>query len=335
MAVTPAGAVAPVAPGQYWTAINIHNPSKCEAANFRWKVTLGNPGAPGPISAYRTARPLDPDRGIELDCRQIMNALTPAPAFAKGYVVIESDIELDVVAVYSTAQSPTGSVNSFHTERVEARCVPVCEDLILPLNTGIADWRTVGAPSGTLGTVVPVSPNAAWGAPPFGSLWVSQAAADSQSAALGTYLYDLCFDLCFGFTVPARFNIQAMADDVGRVFLNGNLIGNTTGFATPVTLSVNTQFLRPGRNCFRVSVNNVASATGFALAGLLRIAGGKCPCSALPLLPPPPSGGGLPTVIGEIAADESEEPSGGKKASRKRAKKSQSRKRGSKKKAGR
>ena len=53
----------------------------------------------------------------------------PSPSFVKGYVVIESDIELDVVAVYSGAQNAKAALNSFHTERVESRCVPVCEDL--------------------------------------------------------------------------------------------------------------------------------------------------------------------------------------------------------------
>src|SRR5215212_10219427 len=72
--VAPAGAVpTPVAPGQYWTAVNIHNPSKCETARFRWKVTVSNmaePGRPGPVTAYRTLA-LEPDRTLELDCRQI------------------------------------------------------------------------------------------------------------------------------------------------------------------------------------------------------------------------------------------------------------------------
>jgi hypothetical protein len=339
-AAGPAVTTTPVAPGQYWTAVNIHNPSKCEAARFRWKVTVGNPGSPGPISAYQNARPLDPDRGIEIDCRQIMNSLPqPAPSFVKGYVVIESDIELDVVAVYSTAQTPTGAVNGFHTERVEPRCVPVCEELVLPLHTGIADWRSVASSvGGPLGHVALVT-SPPWGPPPFGSLWVSQLATDGQGfTQVGTRQYDLCFDLCFGFTVPPRFDIQVMADDSATVSLNGNLVGSVPipGYNTPTTLSVNTQFLRPGRNCFRVSVLNGpppggGGPTGFAVAGLLRVARGKCPCSLLPLLPAQ-GGGGLPTVVGgEISADESEQSPGGRKVSRKGTKKSQGRERSGKK----
>lgn len=345
MAVNQSAPVAtPVAPGQYWTAVNIHNPSKCEGARFRWKVAVGRPGEPGPISAYQTPRVLEPDRAYEIDTRQIMKAVQlPATAFAKGYVVIESDIELDVVAVYSTAQSPTGPVNSFHTERVEARCVPVCEDLVLPLNTGIADWRTVAAPagSGPLGPVALLT-TLPWSPAPFGSSWVSQTAADWQNTTLiGTRQYDLCFDLCYGFTVPPRFNIQVMADDSATVSLNTFLVGNVPnpGYNTPTTLSVNTQFLRPGRNCFRVSVLNgpppgSGGPTGFALAGLLRVARGKCPCSPLPLLPTPTQGGGPPTVSSEPEAAELDVSSVGGKVSRKASKKSQGRKRASSKKSG-
>lgn len=332
VAASPAGAAAsPVAPGQYWTAVNIHNPDKCKGARFRWKVAVGRPGEPGPISAYQNARVLEPDRAIELDTRQILNSLAPpVPGFVKGYVVIESDIELDVVAVYSTAQTPSGPVSSFHTERVRPRCVPVCEDLVLPLHTGVAAWQTVAAPSGPLGPVVPLTNvHANWGVTPFGSSWVSQAAADSQSATVGTRHYDLCFDLCYGYRVPARFNIQAMADDPGAILLNGNVVGNTASYGTPTTLTVNPQFLRPGRNCFRFSVINAGGPTGFALAGLLRAAGGKCPCSPLPLVPLT-QGGGLPTAT-ELATDESEESPGGRRVSRKGSKKSQGRKRSSKK----
>lgn len=324
MPASPTGAAAtPVAPGQFWTAVNIHNPDKCRGARFRWKVAVGRPGEPGPISAYQNARVLEPDRAIEIDTRQILNSLAPpAQTFVKGYVVIESDIELDVVAVYSTAQTAAGPVNGFHTERVRPRCVPVCEDLVLPLHTGVADWRTVAAPSGPLGPVVPltnVHPH--WGVTPFGSSWVSQAAADSQSATVGTRHYDLCFDLCYGYRVPARFNIQVMSDDAGAILLNGNMVGNTAGHGTTTTLTVNPQFLRPGRNCFRFSVTNAGGPTGFALAGLLRVAGGKCPCGTLPLLP-------LRRVVGLQAADESaaeesgESPEAGK-VSRKGARKSQ------------
>jgi hypothetical protein len=282
------GAPTPVAPGRYWTAINIHNPDKCHEAHFRWKVAVAAPGKPGPVTAYQRPLILGPDMALEIDCPQVAQAFPPpAPTFVKGYVVIESDIELDVVAVYSGTQGGATQLSSFHTERVQPRCVPVCEDLILSLHTGFADWQTVVP---TVGPVVPVGGTlpTSWAVPPIGSLWVSQTSTDSQSATPGLRSYQLCFDLCFGFTVPAQFQIQVLADNSATVLLNNTAVGVVAGFTTPTTLSVNPNLLRAGRNCFRVDVTNDPLAppnpnnpTGFVLAGILRVIRGKCPCSPL------------------------------------------------------
>jgi len=280
----------PVAPGRYWTAINIHNPAKCQTAHLRWKVTVANPIEPGPVSAYQRPIVLQPDRAVEIDCPQLMKALPQQPPlrFVKGYVVIESDIELDVVAVYSGTPGPCGS-NTFHTERVEARCVPVCEDLVLPLNTGFADWRTVAPTPGQLGPAVPVITN--WGvAAPFPSKWIGQFSTDGQSnTSAGLRYYELCFDLCFGFEIPnpGTFPIQVLVDDSATVQLVNSAgttsLGPTVPAYTLTTINVSGLLLRPGRNCLRVTVNNVVGATGFALAGTLHAIRGKCPCSPLPI----------------------------------------------------
>lgn len=282
----------PVAPGRYWTAINIHNPNKCQQANFRWKVAIASPGQPGPVTAYSRILPLRPDQALEIDCEQVMKAVPqPQFKFVKGYVVIESDVELDVVAVYSGTPGACGS-NSFHTERVQPRCVPVCEDLVLPLHTGFANWQTL---SPTVGTVA-FTNNSSWAPPPFGSSWVSQSSADGQSASAITRTYEICFDLCFGYTVPGPLRLQALADNLANVFLNGTLVGSVAGFTIPTPLTVNPNLLRAGQNCFRVDVVNVGpsnSPTGFALAGILRVIRGKCPCSPLPIASRSPGSVGL------------------------------------------
>ncbi len=283
--VNPAGAAGgftPVAPGQYWTAINIHNPDKCRPANYRWKIAVALPGQPGPVPVYQDARPLDPDMAIEIDNEQILKR---AP-FVKGYAVIESDIELDVVAVYTSSGGPCGG-NSFATERVAPRVVPVCEDLLLPLHTGLADWRTV---SPSVGPVAVLSPPGAWTAPhPFGASWVSEQSADGTNASAIVRSYSLCFDLCFGFTQPPAFQVQAATDDHAQLLLNGSLIGSVVGFAALTTLAVPTNWLRAGNNCFQMNVTNSpstgANPTGFILAGFLRVPRGKCPCHPVPLVP--------------------------------------------------
>ncbi len=108
-----------VAPGTYFTAINVHNPLYTDV-RFRVKVAVGLPGLkPGPVSKFHAAR-LGPDEALEIDCPDIHKLAEHSAEFMKGFVVIESETELDVVAVY-TAAGRDGQVETLHTERVPAR----------------------------------------------------------------------------------------------------------------------------------------------------------------------------------------------------------------------
>jgi hypothetical protein len=111
-----------VAPGQYFTAINIHNPSSTRPVKFQWKIAIAPPGVKGgPISKFFDAG-LKPDQALEIDCPDITRR-SPGVEFKplKGFVVILSPCELDVVAVY-TAQAKRGApVQTMHTERVPPR----------------------------------------------------------------------------------------------------------------------------------------------------------------------------------------------------------------------
>jgi len=208
--------------------------------------------------------------------------------------VIESPEELDVVAVYTGSAALQVPVNTFHTERVPARCVPVCEDLVLPLSTGVAAWQTILLPSGVdpATPVVPqIFPNPAWNPPPFGSQYVSAAAGDHVNAPSGVYVYQLCFDLCSGFSNPVM-QLEGIADNAGVVLLNGTLLGPTAVFSSPpLAIPTNPSLFHAGTNCLQVQVTNAPgnpSPTGFAIGGLLRVIKGKCPCSPLPVLEPQP-----------------------------------------------
>jgi hypothetical protein len=111
-----------VAPGRYFTAINVHNP-QTQTVSFRKKVAVALPKQqPGPVSQF-VAATLGPDQAFEIDCPDIRDILGPVPintAFLKGFVVIQSPVELDIVAVY-TASGSTGQVETLHTERVPPR----------------------------------------------------------------------------------------------------------------------------------------------------------------------------------------------------------------------
>ena len=111
-----------VAPGDYWTAINVHNPTST-TGKFRKKVAIGLPNEqPGPVSRFFEAK-LGPDEALEIDRRDIFRRVD-ADRFLKGFVVIETPVELDVVAVY-TAAGREGVVETLHTERVAPRRLEV------------------------------------------------------------------------------------------------------------------------------------------------------------------------------------------------------------------
>jgi hypothetical protein len=115
------GANGPVARGDYFTAINVHNPR--EPRDFKRKVAIALPGRPGPVTPFWIF-PLKYDEAMEIDCAQIVLQLKEhgidVPAFVKGFVVVQSWNQADVVAVY-TAAPAGGQVASIHTERVPPR----------------------------------------------------------------------------------------------------------------------------------------------------------------------------------------------------------------------
>jgi hypothetical protein len=128
----------PVKPGNYRTAINIHNPNRHSVAFVKKAVLLfaGStllaarelevPRPPG--KRYRLE--LRPDWGVEIDCRDIREVLlrdavdaeptVRSPVFIKGWVVVESASALDVEVVYTAHGLREGRPEGFAmtTERV-------------------------------------------------------------------------------------------------------------------------------------------------------------------------------------------------------------------------
>ena len=290
----PSGNILP--PGQYFTAINIHNPSRCDTVTFRWKVAVGLQGLRvGPVSQFAEAR-LGPDEALEIDCPDVMERLKAAgtnpPTFVKGWVVVETDQPLDVVAVYGTAQAAGGAVNAFHTERVEPRCLPKCGDFGLDISTGVAAWNVTVPGSADVNLATLTAAESAWASLP-GASWIRPGSVNT----LGSYTYRLGFKLCSGFKNPT-LNLQLLADNTGDVYLNGtgapNRIGGitTTGtdpFKKPTTVSYNGNLFRAGDNELIVVVNNqnANSPTGLLVQGDLEVENGRCPGDPLPLLPCP------------------------------------------------
>ena len=110
-----------VAPGQYFTAINVHNPSFIQPVRFQWKIAIAPPGVRGgPISGFFEAV-LKPDQALEIDCPDIFERSPVRTPLLKGFVVLVTPLELDVVAVYTAEPKPGAGVQTLETERVPAR----------------------------------------------------------------------------------------------------------------------------------------------------------------------------------------------------------------------
>ena len=100
----------PVKPGNYATAVNLHNFQPREVI-IQKKAVIALPQGqpPGPISNFARDLLL-PNQALEVDCSNIVALFPPTivlPAFIKGFVEIISPVELSVVAVY-TAQTCRG-----------------------------------------------------------------------------------------------------------------------------------------------------------------------------------------------------------------------------------
>jgi hypothetical protein len=113
-----------VAPGEYWTAINVHNPSG-KTITFKKKLVIALPGEkPGPVGKPFEAK-LNADEALEIDRDDIFYVLGKGlteDKFIKGYVLLVSRVELDVVAVYTAGKD---FVRTMCIERVPPRKVAV------------------------------------------------------------------------------------------------------------------------------------------------------------------------------------------------------------------
>ena len=111
-----------IAPGSYSTSINVHYPDTMtgKVVSFKKRFVVALPHEkPGVVSKFVIAQ-LSSDQAFEVDCADIREHLNAGPAFVDGFVVIESPVELDVVALY-TATGASKQVDAIHLDRVPAR----------------------------------------------------------------------------------------------------------------------------------------------------------------------------------------------------------------------
>jgi hypothetical protein len=108
-----AGALEPVVPGTYLTAISVFNPND-ERVDFTYDVafTLGS------IAFPKAEERLDAMEARRLDCDFLFDDEDP---FLKGILNVVAEARLDVWAVYTAAELGTGDQISIDAEQVLGR----------------------------------------------------------------------------------------------------------------------------------------------------------------------------------------------------------------------
>jgi hypothetical protein len=109
--------------GYYLTAISVHNPTD-QNCKFEKNFAVALPNQrPGPMTNFIEGR-LGPYQAMEIDCPEIRDRLKKIQyeaEFLKGFVLIKSDVKLNVTAIYSAA-GDRDMVESLHVEKIVPRC---------------------------------------------------------------------------------------------------------------------------------------------------------------------------------------------------------------------
>jgi len=90
-----------VAPGTYFTAINVHNLTSNTTAGLRKRWSFGKVNEqPGGLSQWVSAS-VPPGQTILIDCRELLGAVGNPP-FGEGAIEIISNVDIDVIGVYTS-----------------------------------------------------------------------------------------------------------------------------------------------------------------------------------------------------------------------------------------
>lgn len=289
----------PVKPGNYATAINILNIFD-EAVKLTYWASVAAPVSaatpPGPVST-EIGMGLRPRQAMEIDCPQIMGlfgGIEVARAdFLKGFLVIESTVDLQVVAVYTSeklevrhAGTPIGiNLNTGFDQSADSEIAYSAPDDDWDVVDWVAVTNSPPIPSRPFDAVV-VSQQVAssrWGGPVPGSRsrWIST----DNRARLGVKVGEV-FTYAYEFTLPAgvecpTLEMTLMADQEAEVFLNGNSIGLVPSWpaSSPSGIMLTTSNpnnFQSGSNTLTVVVKEtVGVVTGFDAVGTVRA--NSCP----------------------------------------------------------
>lgn len=120
-----------LAPGRYRTVINIHNPTdrKIEITRkFALSLQPGEAAGSFSITPYKSLT-LEADQAVAYNCFDIAGFFCPIDGVCvdfiaiDGFLVVNSPVELDVVAVY-TANPGNGQVSTLDADPIAGRRMP-------------------------------------------------------------------------------------------------------------------------------------------------------------------------------------------------------------------
>jgi hypothetical protein len=119
------------APGRYRTVINIHNPTERKieiTRKFALSLQPGEAAGSFSITPYKSLT-LEADQAVAYNCFDIAGFYCPIDGVCvdfvaiDGFLVVNSPVELDVVAVY-TANPGAGQISTLDTETIAGRRMP-------------------------------------------------------------------------------------------------------------------------------------------------------------------------------------------------------------------
>jgi hypothetical protein len=111
-------------PGTYATVVNIHNPNPKKAV-FRMKLAVStSTEIDPPLISDFIKETLKPDQATKVDCSRVSEFGLQLIHGFEGFLIIESTLSLDVVAVYTAAKNGGGGVESMDVEYIRERKVP-------------------------------------------------------------------------------------------------------------------------------------------------------------------------------------------------------------------
>lgn len=107
---------------------------------------------------------------------------------------------------------------------------------------------------------------------------IVNATGDGTGSAGTTTTFTTTFDLTGYDALNATISGQALFDNSGEIFLNGNQVGGTiTGFNTLTPFGTNANFFNAGINTLSFVLHNAGGPEAFQVAGLTVTANRPCP----------------------------------------------------------